>query len=53
MSPRKIPESVLSKSLTTNAALDRLISGIDAIERDFNPGKYSCDVAFVFLFMNL
>ena len=54
MSPRKIPESVLSKSLTTNAALDRLICGIDVIERDFNPGKYSfCNVAYVFLCMNL
>ena len=39
MSPRKIPDSVLSKSLTTHAAIDRLVSGIEEIERDFNPGK--------------
>ena len=39
MSPRKIPDSVLSKSLTTHAAIDRLVSGIEEIECDFNPGK--------------
>ena len=39
MSPRKIPDFVLSKSLTTHAAIDRLVAGIDEIERDFSPGK--------------
>ena len=40
MSPRKIPDSVLSNALTTHDAIDRLVSGIDEIERDFNPGKW-------------
>ena len=41
MSPRKIPEPVLSKALTTHDAIERLICGIDEVERDFHPGKYS------------
>ena len=40
MSPRKIPDSVLSNALTTHDAIDRLVSGIDEIERDVNPGKW-------------
>ena len=39
MSPRKIPDSVLTNALTTHDAIDRLVSGIEEIERDFNPGK--------------
>ena len=40
MSPRKIPDSVLTNALTTHDAIDRLVSGIEEIERDFNPGKW-------------
>ena len=40
MSPKKIPDSVLTNALTTHDAIDRLVSGIEEIERDFNPGKW-------------